>query len=165
MKKINGLLLLAFIVSILSCKKSDDSSPAPQLVGKWKDMGTKGSFTASFGGQTDTQNLDEPGTGEIIELKADGTVSDTSSDGVIFTKYKTDGSLLTFTVNDSGKTFEFTFNYAVSGKTLTLTMDKTLFSKNVASVATSGADNDLAFFKEILPLITDVKYTVTLEKQ
>jgi hypothetical protein len=173
MKRANQILIFCFFIAFaISCnKKSDDGvSPATSaIVGKWKDAGTKGSMTVNLLGQTSTESLDEPATGEIVEFKSDGTVVDFSAPGddSQFTKYKTSGNqlILTGTETASGKSFDFAFNYSISGKTMKLTMDNALFKQNITAISKAGGDGDLADLAAFLEFITDIKYEGTLEKQ
>ena len=132
MKKVNQLLLCLFIAIAFSCKKDGEAGVVgPSIVGKYKDGGTKGSMTIDFLGQKQTVPLDEAATNEIIEFKADGTISSfTAIDGTAeFTKYKTSGSQLILTGTENSKTFYFfgffiySFNKSITSlvfKTLTL---------------------------------------------
>jgi hypothetical protein len=168
MKKANQILTLClFMAMAIGCSKKSSDSVSPALVGKWKDAGVKGNFTISFMGQTATETLDEPATGDIIEFKSDGSVENLSAPGddTQFTKYSTSGNQLTLSGTQDGKAIEFSFNFSVSGSTLLLTMDKALFAKNIAAVSAAGADSDLADLKEFVSFITDFKYEHTLTKQ
>jgi hypothetical protein len=160
------VILFLSLVILYGCNKKSSNGVSPALVGKWKDGGTKGSITLTVGVQSQTEPLDDPGTGSIIEFKADGTVTESNpSDGFGFTKYKTSGSQIIFTILDQGKTYDFTFNYNISGSVLTLTMDKTIFLKNLDAVAAAGVTDgfaDLIAFKSAISAIT---YTQTFNKQ
>ncbi len=168
MKKSNQLIILVFAIALLiGCnKKSTDSiSPATSaLVGKWKDGGLKGSITVSIAGQTATEPLDEEATNETFELKADGTITESGS-GFGFTKYKSSGVQVTFTILENGKTYDIVFNYAISGNTLTLSMDKALFIKNLEVQAKADPTADLADLIAIKDAITAISYVQTLLKQ
>jgi hypothetical protein len=163
MKKITGLLLLAIVVTFSACKKNGESAVGPSIVGKYKDLGSKGSITVNILGQTSTESLDEAPTADIYEFKADGTVISKFGE-ITFTKYKVAGSLITFSGTENGKSFEFVYNYTLNGKILTLSMDKELFKKNVLSYGSTGADNDFADLKDFLEFFTAVNLTSTLEK-
>lgn len=168
MKKVNQYFILCFFMAIIfGCSKKASDSVSPALVGKWKDAGLKGNFTINFMGQTATESLDEAATGDIIEFKSDGSVSNLSAigDETQFTNYKTSGNLLTLTGTQAGKPIEFGFNYNVNGSTLLLTMDKSLFAKNIVAASSADPDSDLADLKEFVSFITDFKYEHTLLKQ
>lgn len=173
MKKANQILIFCFFVAFaISCNKKSDDGVSPSssaIVGKWKDMGTKGSMTMNLFGQATTESLDEPATGVITEFKSDGTVVDFSAPGddTQLTKYKTSGNKLIFTGTESttGKSFDFAFNYSISGKTLKLTMDNALFKENITAISKAGGEGDLAELAGFLEVITDIKYEGTLEKQ
>lgn len=173
MKRANQILIFCFFIAIaISCNKKSDDGVSPSssaIVGKWKDGGVKGSMTINFLGQTSTESLDQPATSDIVEFKSDGTVVDFTAPGddTQFTKYRTSGSqlILTGTEATTKKSFDFTFNYSISGKTMKLTMDNALFKQNLTSISKAGADGDLADLVEFLEFITDIKYEGTLEKQ
>ena len=162
-RNIQILILFCTIFLLASCSKDKDENISPALVGKWKDKGTKGSFTIEAFGQKETENLDEAGTGEILEFKADGTVAGEFNGGTI-NKYKTSGSRLTFNITEDGKTYDFSFVYAVAGNTLTLKIDKALINENITNIAKVDPDSDLAELKEFLQFITAWDQTSTFEK-
>lgn len=169
MKKMNQILLLClFVAFAFSCKKDGESGVVgPSLVGKYKDGGTKGSLTIEFQGKIETAPLDEPATNEIIEFKSDGTVTSFNAiDGTAeFNKYKISGSQLILTGTENGKSFDWAFNYNLNGSTLTLTMDKAQFGKNLVAYSATGGDNEILDFNEFLPYFTKFNYTTTLLKQ
>ena len=163
MKNSKSILLLFFsLLILLGCNKKSSDGVSPALVGKWKNAGTKGSFTISFMGQSGTESLDEAASSEILEFKSDGTVSGSDSG---FGKYKTSGSQITFTVNDSGKVYDATFNYTVSGSTLTLSLDKGLFIQLIDNVSKAGVSGDLADLVAFKDAISAVDVTQTYQKQ
>lgn len=146
----------------MGCNKKSSDGVSPALVGKWKNDGTKGSFTISFMGQSQTESLDEVASNEILEFKSDGTVSGSDSG---FGKYKTSGAQITFTVNDSGKIYDATFKYVVSGSTLTLSLDKALFVQLIDNASKAGVTDDLADLAAFKDAISAVEVTQTYQKQ
>ena len=168
MRKVNQYFILCFFMAIIfGCSKKASDSVSPSIVGIWKDNGVKGTFTITFMGQTATESLDEAATGDNIEFKSDGSVTNLSAigDETQFTKYKTTGNLLTLTGTQLGKPIEFSFNFTVSGSNLLLTMDKALFAKNIVAVSSVDPDSDLADLKEFVSFITNFKYEHSLIKQ
>jgi hypothetical protein len=78
-----AMLAMAFTLVFTGCKKDDEPTPITKekLTAVWKLESMKGSITAAG----TTTPFNEPGTGETLELKADGTAIEKDADGTATT--------------------------------------------------------------------------------
>ncbi len=168
MKKANKISILCLFIAItFGCNKSSDNA-SPAIIGKWKSGAITGSLTLNIQGQPTKEPLDEAATGEIVEFKSDGSVTNLTAPGddAQLNKYRTSGGqlILSGTEATTKKPVDFIFNFKITGSTMVLSMDKSLFTKNIESLSAAGSTSDLADLKELLALITDLTYNFTLEK-
>jgi hypothetical protein len=166
MKNVIKTLVICYLaIFIFSCGKKESDSVTPtiqkeSIVGKWKDAGTKGAIKIEYQGQKITEPIDEVASNEIVEFKANGTISNLSAPGhgTQFSKYSTKGDQLTLVGNDGGKNFEFVFKYKITGSQLVLSMDKTLFVRNITAISVVGIDTGFEGMMEFIDFITEIQY-------
>ncbi|MBD0257926.1 MAG: hypothetical protein ICV83_19605 [Cytophagales bacterium] len=113
-----AMLAMAFTLVFSSCKKDDEPTPITKekLTAVWKLESSKTIITAA--GQT-APPVTEPGSGETLELKSDGTSISKDEDGVTSTgTWSLTGTKLTMT-SQSGE-YEGTFEVKEASNVLVL---------------------------------------------
>jgi hypothetical protein len=173
MKNTIKILAMSFLVTLLfNCTKKETDSVVPTiqketLVGRWKDAGIKGKIVIEYQGQKVTEPIDEDANNEVVEFKANGTISNLTAlgNGTQFSKYSTKGDQLTLLGTKEGKSFDFIFIYKITGSQLVLSMDKALFVRNVSAMSKAGFSSDFEDFEKYLDAISSIQYDHFLERQ
>ena len=103
----NGMLIFGLLVSCLSCKKDDDKidDSGDPLVGKWEIVEATGS-------------LADANLGTIYTFKNDGTFR--IGEGLLSSEGTYDRNSSILTLNFSGSSIVFVYDYTLNGDQLTL---------------------------------------------
>jgi hypothetical protein len=150
-----NLLFIFTIFLAISCKKSDEVTPA-LLTGKWKQNGVTGKLTVTDNGKSSTQDLTEPADNSITEFTVDGKVIIDGTTG----KYTLSGTSLTI----GEGTQAVTFTAKVSGNNLTLSWNKDQYFKYIESFGDTS-DPDVQAFLQLKSKITALDVSINFIKQ